>query len=139
VVPGESFVIELPGLARLVARRLRELLPGADVSEQSAEPARLLETLRDGVEEVVLIDAVSSGAAPGADASEAALPLAGGASTHGLGLAETIELGRALGGLPARLLAYGIEGRSYALGAPLSPEVARAADAVVAEICRLVR
>jgi hydrogenase maturation protease len=122
----------------LVARRLRELVRGADVLERSGEPADLLEALGDGAGEVVLVDAVSSGAPPGEvhrlDASEVALPFAAGASTHGLGLAETIELGRALGRLPARLLVYGIEGAVFELGAPLSAEVARAADSVVAEL-----
>jgi hydrogenase maturation protease len=122
----------------VVVRRLRELLPAADVIERSGEPADLLEALGDGVEEVMLVDAVSSGAPPGdvhrLDASAVALPFAAGASTHGLGLAETIELGRALGRLPARLLVYGIEGRAFELGAPLSPEVARAAVVVVAEL-----
>jgi hydrogenase maturation protease len=128
------------GLA--VARRLRELAPAADVIERSGEPAGLLEAFGDGAEEIVLVDAVSSGAPPGAvhrlDASVAALPIAAGASTHGLGLAETIELGRALGRLPARLIVYGIEGRVFELGAPLSPEVAEAADAVVVELRQLV-
>jgi hydrogenase maturation protease len=126
----------------VVVRRLRELLPAADVIERSGEPADLLETLGDGVEAVVLVDAVSSGAPPGEvhrlDASEVALPFAASASTHGLGLAETIELGRALGRLPARLLVYGIEGRAFELGAPLSPEVARAAVAVAAELRQLL-
>ena len=58
----------------------------------------------------------------------------GGASTHGLGLAEAIELGRALGRLPARLVVYAIEGQGYATGAPLSPPVARAAEEVVGEL-----
>jgi hydrogenase maturation protease len=126
----------------VVVRRLCELLPAADVIEQSGEPADLLETLGDGVEAVVLVDAVSSGAPPGEvhrlDASEVALPFAASASTHGLGLAETIELCRALGRLPARLLVYGIEGRAFELGAPLSPEVGRAAVAVTAELRQLL-
>ena len=89
----------------VVARRVRELLPGADVLELSGEPAELLDALGDGVEHVVLVDAVTSGAPPGTvhrlDASEAALAVdASSALTHGLGLAETIELGRALGRLP---------------------------------------
>lgn len=124
-----------------VARALRRLEPAADVMESSGEPAGLLEALR-GVDEVVLVDAVSSGARPGVihrfDASAAALPLVHGASTHDLGLSDAIELGRALGLLPERLVVLGIEGRTFELGAPLSPEVARAADEVVAELRRLV-
>jgi hydrogenase maturation protease len=126
----------------VVARRLRALVPAADVIERSGEPAELLETLGDGVEAVVLVDAVSSGGLPGEvhrlDASEAPLPLAARASTHGLGLAETIELGRALDRLPPRLLVYGIEGRAFELGAPLSPEVARTAVIIAAELGQLL-
>jgi hydrogenase maturation protease len=123
----------------VVAQRVRELLPGADVLELSGEPAELLEALGDGVERVVLIDAVTSGAPPGTvhrlDASEAALVVEANTTTHGLGLAETIELGRALERLPSRLLVLGVEGRSFELGAPLSPDVARAAESLVVELC----
>ncbi len=121
-----------------VARRLRELLPDADVIAASGEPAALLDALGDGAEEVAIVDAVRSGAPPGAvhrfDAGAAPLPLASSASTHGLGLAEAIELGRALGRLPARLVVYGIEGQGYETGAQLSPPVARAAEDVVGEL-----
>ena len=83
---------------------------GPTSSELSGEPAELLDALGDGVEHVVLVDAVTSGAPPGTvhrfDASEAALVVDANTTTHGLGLAETIELGRALGRLPARLLSW---------------------------------
>ena len=122
----------------VVAQRVRALLPGAEVLELSGEPAELLEALGTRTERVVLVDAVTSGASPGTvhrlDASEAALGVDAATSTHGLGLAETIELGRALGLLPARLLVYGIEAESFELGMPLSPAVARAADALVREL-----
>lgn len=122
----------------VVARRVRELLPGADVLELSGEPAELLDVLGDGVEHVVLVDAVTSGAPPGTvhrlDASEAAPVVDATTTTHGLGLAETIELGRALERLPPRLLILGVEGRSFEVGAPLSPDVVRAADALVVEL-----
>ena len=42
-------------------------------------------------------------------------------------LAETVELARALGRLPAQTVVYGIEGGSFAVGEPLTPEVAAAA------------
>ena len=70
----------------------------------------------------MLADAVASGAAPGAvhrfDAAAAALPASfAGASTHALGLAEAIELGRVLRRLPPRLVVLGIEGAGFATGA----------------------
>ena len=61
----------------------------------------------------------------------AATPLPRGAlgmSTHGFGLAEALELARALGQLPRRCIVYAIEGASFETGAPLSPEVAAAVD-----------
>ena len=42
-------------------------------------------------------------------------------STHLIGLAEAIELGRALDQLPARLLVVGIEGASFTAGAAADP------------------
>ena len=84
-----------------------------------------------------------TGAVPGTvhtfDASSAPLPArTGGASTHGLGLAEALELGRALGRLPARVVVVGIEAGDDGHGAVLSRPVAaaldRAADRVLDEL-----
>ncbi|MFA6207521.1 MAG: hydrogenase maturation protease, partial [Methylocystis sp.] len=58
-----------------------------------------------------------------------------GASTHGFGLAEALELARALGVLPPRCIVYAIEGEIFDIGAPMSPAVA-AAVAVVADRLR---
>jgi hydrogenase maturation protease len=89
---------------------------------------------------VWLVDAVSSGAEPGTvhrlDASEHELPAAlFRASTHHLGLAEAVELARAVGRLPRRTIVYGIEGSSFETGEVLSDEV-EAAAARVAEAVR---
>jgi hydrogenase maturation protease len=51
-------------------------------------------------------------------------------STHAFGLAETVELARALGQLPPRLVVYLVEGEQFDVGAPLSPPVAVAAERV---------
>lgn len=53
------------------------------------------------------------------------------ASTHHVGLGEAVELARALGRLPARVVFFGIEGRSFEAGDELSPEVAEAVGSVV--------
>jgi len=92
-----------------------------------------------GVESALLIDAVQSGAAPGTvhrfDAVAEPLPSALlRCSTHVLGVAEAVELARALGQLPARLAVYGIEGADFAVGEGLSPSVAAAAEALVDEL-----
>jgi hydrogenase maturation protease len=55
--------------------------------------------------------------------------------SHGLGVADAVELARVLGRLPRRLTLVGVEARTFQLGAPLSTRVREslgdAADAVV--------
>jgi hydrogenase maturation protease len=117
----------------VVARRLGQR--GVPVREESGEGTALMEGW-DGAAAVFVIDAVHSGAAPGAvhrlDAQ--ARPIPGQFfhySTHAFGVAEAIELARALGRLPPRLVVYGVEGKSFAAGEGLSPEVEAAAAQVV--------
>ncbi len=91
------------GAGLLVARRLREL--GFDAIEHSGDGFALLD-LWHGSDDVVLVDALVSGAKPGAvtvwdpETQPAAAP-AFCCSTHAFGPAEAIELGRALGRVAA--------------------------------------
>ncbi len=127
----------------LAARALRKRgLAGVEVLELEGEPVDLIEAW-DGAEAVVVADAVSSGGEPGElhriDASEGPLPAAlAGASTHAMGLAEAVELARALDRLPPRLVVFGIEAASFETGAEPGPAVRVAAqgvaDAVAAEL-----
>jgi len=117
----------------VVAARLRARLPrGIDVIEHRGEPIDLIEAF-EGAQAAWLVDAVCSGAQPGTlyrfDAGERRLP-AGlfRVSTHRFGLADALELARALGRLPPRVVVYGIEGSRFAPGGPLSPAVAAAAE-----------
>ena len=69
----------------------------------------------EGREAAVLVDASSSGAAPGTihrfDASAEPVPARSfRSSTHAFGVGEAIELARALGKLPGTVVVYGIEG-----------------------------
>ena len=122
-----------------VSRRLRSAAPpGAVVLEREAEPSGLLEMWK-GKREVILVDAVQSGAEPGTvhrfDAAAAPLPAElFGRSTHHLSVADTVELGRALDRLPDRLEVLGIEGRRFDLGSGLSPEVGRTVERLAAEL-----
>jgi hydrogenase maturation protease len=124
-----------------VAERLAAGLdPGSAtrVIPHEGEPIDLLDVWT-GAARAVLVDAVRSGAPAGTvhrlDPIAERLPAALFAtSTHALGVAEAIELGRALGRLPAALRVYGIEGASFAAGLGLSAPVAAAVDAVVAEL-----
>ncbi len=132
------------GVGLVVARALASKnLANATVVEQSGEGAVLSEVWQDA-EVVFLIDAVSSGAAPGTvhriDAHTESLPTDFfRSSSHSFGLAESIELARAMNQLPPRLIVYGIEGKSFATGIGLSPEVVGAARRVVGGVARELR
>ena len=121
--------------ARLLAPQLAD---DVRVRELEGEPVGLVEAL-DGADEVFLIDAVRSGAPPGTihrlDAVAAPIPTAlAAASTHTLGVGEAIELARALGRLPRRVIVYGIEAASLAAGGELTPPVATAVAEVVERV-----
>ncbi len=120
------------GLA--VARRVRELAgDDVEVRELEGEPTRLIEAWRDAASAVV-VDAASSGSAPGTvmrfDATKGPLPPSLSAtSTHALGLGDAVEIARALGRLPPQLIVYAIEGASFGAGEELTPAVAEAIEA----------
>jgi len=125
---------------RAVARALRALLVDVEIIEEEGEATRVLARL-EVADVAYIVDACVFGAKPGDirrfDASTGPLPRAAfGASTHGIGLAEALELARALGVLPSRCVIYAIEGGTFDIGAPMSPAVA-AAVAVVADRLRV--
>ena len=126
----------------LAARLLGDVLPDLDVRNCEGDPVGLLDAW-DGADTVWVVDAVSSGAKPGTvhrlEATEAELPRdLFGASTHVFGLAEAVELGRALDRLPERLVVFGVEGSRFNAGDAVSPEVERAAADVAAQVEREV-
>ncbi len=127
------------GVGLVIARRLKEGLGnGVTVLEQSGEGTALLEAWR-GIQSVFIIDAVKSGAYSGTihrfDARDEPLPgQFFGQSTHAFGVGEAIEVARALGELPPRILVYGIEGKNFRPSTELSPEVFKAVDEVVTRI-----
>jgi hydrogenase maturation protease len=117
-------------VARLLAAR------GLEVRE-STDASVLLELLGEG-RQVVLVDAVVGGGAPGTVLRLAADALSAGIvplSTHGLGVADALELARALYGEQAAraicIVGVVIE-RPCALGAGLSPPIADAVDRAAA-------
>jgi hydrogenase maturation protease len=108
------------------------LVPGAIAVD--GELADLLDAWA-GHDNVVVVDAMVSGRTPGTvvqlDAIAQRLPSGFSvASSHVLGLADAVELGRALGRLPQRLTVIGIEVESCALGERLSARVAAAVESV---------
>lgn len=127
------------GVGLVVARFLRKVLnPTVTVLEETADGLALMAAWKDA-DLVIVIDAVDSGGQPGTvrrlDArlrSSVAGPSA--PSTHAISLMEAIQLARALGELPPRLIVYGVQGKSFELGVGLSAEVAKA----VPEVAKLV-
>jgi hydrogenase maturation protease len=127
------------GAGILVAERLREL--GVEAQVQTGEALSLIEAW-SGSDDVIVIDAVMTGADPGRvhvwDDPQNLRPGASPASSHGLGVGEAIDLARALGRLPRRLRIYGIEARRFEQGTPVSAEIEHAAEEVAQRISRLV-
>ena len=126
------------GVGPLVAERLRAA--GAVVLDCADEPTRLLDAWA-GLDAVVVVDAIRGGATPGAlhriDAGEGALPRdLRLASTHAMGIADALELGRAVGRAPRRVVVLGIEGAAFGIGDELTPAVAAALDGLVASVLR---
>ena len=119
----------------VVAERLSALAPPAvEVIGHPGDPVSLMDSWDR--RHVFLVDAVTAGGAAGTvhrlDLLAAPVPASlGHRGTHGAGVAEAVELARALDRLPARLICYGIEGGSFTVGAGLSPAVRDA----VTEVC----
>jgi hydrogenase maturation protease len=108
----------------------------------SARDGAAVATLLDGRVAGVVLDATRGAGAPGAvtalDLRHLVLrPDRSPASTHLLGLAEGIELLRALGALPLRLLFFGVEGADFGRGEGLTPRVETAAEALLPRLLRL--
>jgi len=132
------------GAGRLVARLLRDRdrrapLPGLAVREGTGEATALMEAWA-GFDDVVVVDACLGAGEPGSvhrfEAHElerlTSLRPRQHGSTHGFGVATAIDLARALGTLPGRLVVHAIEGRRFLTGEPLSAEVERAAHELAA-------
>lgn len=113
------------------------------------DPTALID-LWDGRALVVVVDAVRSGAAPGTlvvletGAEDTPLPdsawaATGRGGTHGFGLAGSVELARALGRLPPRVVVLGVEAMAFGHGEPLSEPVALGVRRAVKVATRLLR
>lgn len=125
----------------LVARELhgRAAAHGIEVRERPGEPIALLDDW-PGRDAAVLVDAMSSGAAPGTIARFNATgerlheTLRRSASTHAISLAQVLDLAAALDRLPSRVIVYAVEGRDFTVGHQLSAEV----HAALPEVTNLV-
>lgn len=131
-----------------VALAVRALeLPGAEV-HQIEDPLDLVDLWQQAVGRqpvTVIVDAMTGGGSPGEvrvrEVGAAPVPEAAGAGrrgrgTHAFGVLGAVELGRALGILPARVVLVGIELAQVRHGAAMSPVVARAVPAAVEQVRR---
>jgi hydrogenase maturation protease len=131
------------GAGRAVVRALRLAAPaGVAIDECDGETTAVLARL-EGVRRAVIVDACVAGGPAGRvhrfDVAAAPLPSASfSVSSHGFGLYEAIELARALGALPDRCEVYAIEGASFETGAPMTPAVVAAAQALAERLAREV-
>lgn len=141
--PGEVVVAGLgdddrrdDGAGLEAARQLRRRAPlGVRVLVLPGRTLDLVEAWA-GASLAVVIDAVVSSAPPGTvhrvdGLSGAPLPRPAHRSTHDLGLADVLELGRALGWLPERLVILGIEVGDLSVGRGLSRAVRRGVERAV--------
>jgi len=128
----------------IVAGELSGRVPqGVTCIEHDGEPAGLIACWRDH-EDVILIDAVSSGAETGEifrfDLAQQMLPEEFNLySTHAFGVPQAVELARALGKLPRDIRFIGVEGENFDAGERLSPALSEAKDAVVAEVLNALK
>lgn len=152
--PGKVLVIGLgnpdrgdDGIGAVVAHELIGRLP-PDVAV-IARRGDLMSLVEDwnGFEAMVCVDATAPSGVPGRirrlDLNSTELPRnLTFTSSHAFGLAEAIELARALQLAPRQIVVYAIEGGSFETGAPLTPAVAAAArevaDQMLADVIRLL-
>ena len=120
----------------MVVRKVR----GGRVMEW-ADCAVLMD-LWDSADDVIVVDAMRSGLPPGTvrrfDAGTERLPAGAFTSTHAMGVADAVELARAMDRLPSRLTVFGIEAADVTLGAAPSEAVVAAVDRLADEINELL-
>jgi hydrogenase maturation protease len=127
-------------VAKLAELRSTDPLPSTvDLAVSDGEPTRLID-LWTGADLAVVVDAVRDGGDHGGHRYELVLDeLAGlaegrSASSHGISLGSTVELGQALGRLPRQLVVLAVGGSEFGFGIGLTPEVAAAVEPVAERV-----
>jgi hydrogenase maturation protease len=132
------------GVGWTVVSRLRERaqhrpLPNAmELAVSDGDPGRLIGLWEDA-DLAVAVDAARSH--PGRPGRVHRIELeideprqSGQTSSHGLGLGEAVELSRALGRLPARLVVFAVEGQDHSFGTGLTEPVAEVVEPLAQRI-----
>ena len=118
------------------ARKMQEFnFSHVKVIESSGEGSELM-GFWENASNIIICDAVQANKEPGyihvLEAHKDKLPFDFfNYSSHAFGLAEAVEMSRALNVLPAKLVIYGIEGKVFNAGTELSAEVQKSLDEVV--------
>ncbi len=131
------------GAALIVADRLRASGLGLPVRDYWGEGTELMQDW-DRPRRILIVDAARSGATPGTihRIDVRAQPVPRDFlyySTHRFGVAEAVELARALGTLPESLQLYAIEGGCFDAGEGLTAPVAAAVVQLADELWRLAQ
>jgi hydrogenase maturation protease len=131
------------GVGPFILQELRGLdCPGVSLADSDGEPTGLIE-LWDGADLAIVVDGVSAHGVPGRvyrlGLHHPSAVSSSAASSHGMPLGEAVQLARALGRLPERMLFYGVQVADVTPGIGLTPSVAAAAADVTAEIYELIQ
>jgi hydrogenase maturation protease len=127
------------GIGARIAQKLEGRLPaGVRLLVRSADMLALIEDFA-GYAALICVDAAAPMGEPGLihriDLSAQELPRELlSASTHGFGLADALGLAQALERAPRAMVVYAVEGACFDAGAPLTAEVAVAAEEAAAQI-----
>jgi len=127
------------GAGIVCAKKLKEKVnSNVSVIENDGDGAKLMESWK-GIDNVILIDSISTGEKPGTihnfNANETKFPKENFIhSSHLFSVSEAIETSKILKSLPGNLVIYGIEGKSYEPGGNISDEVIKSIDKLVTEI-----
>ncbi len=128
----------------IAAKKIKQLgLNDVDVIESNGDGACLIDSWR-GRKNVILIDAVLSGAAPGTihriEVGKSVLPAEFFKfSTHLFSIPQAIYLSASLGQLPDKIIIYGIEGCSFDTGRALSEEVEQSINNIEQQVQKEIK
>src|SRR3990172_1316504 len=128
----------------LVARGLlsEKVLSFVTILEMAGDGASFMARWKN-VDRLILVDAITAGLPPGSvirmDARKELVPASLFAtSSHSFGLAQALAISLALNELPPCVTLFGIQAKSFQVGADLSPEVQKAvretSDAIRSEL-----